>query len=97
MGLDQRPGVHVNGMQICPNLTLRRELKIGKYCKYEVIDVTISGGRAVLVKPAGKREAVVTLKGIQPNTRDEAFLGFLIFFGYVVTNKVIHGCLPRGQ
>ena len=73
MGLDQRPGVHVIGMQICPNgrgviyITLKRELKIGKYCKYEVIDVTISGGRALLVKPAGKREAVVTLKGIQPN------------------------------
>ena len=89
-------------MQICPNgrgviyITLKRELKIGKYCKYDVIDVTISGGRAVLVKPAGKREAVVTLKGIQPNTRDDAFLDFLKQFGHVVTNKVIHGVFTEG-
>ena len=102
LGLDQRPGVQVQGVQICPNgrgviyITLRKEIEIGKYCRYDVLDVTSSGVRAVLVKPAGKRVAVVTLKGIHPNTSDRTVIDYLAKFGSVVTTKVVYGVFPGG-
>ena len=102
LGLDQRPGVHVIGVQICPNgrgvifITLKKDLDIGRYCRYDVLDVTSSGTRAVLVKPAGKREVVVTLRGLHPNTGDETVIEYLGKFGPVVTNKVVYGVFPEG-
>ena len=74
LGLDSRAGVHIEGCQICPNgrgvifITLKKEVEIGNFCRYDVLDVTTSGIRAVLVKPAGKREVVVCIKGIHPNS-----------------------------
>ena len=74
LGLDARPGVHVEAAQICPQgrgvifITLRKELDPTRFCRHEVFEVTESGIRAVHVKPAGKREVVVTTKGIHPNT-----------------------------
>ena len=102
LGLDPRPGVQVVGIQICPNgrgviyITLKKEVEIDRYCKYDVLDVTSSGIRAVLVKPAGKRDVVVTLKGIHPNTRDETVIEYLGKFGQVVTTRVIHGVYSDG-
>ena len=58
--------------------------------------MTTSGIRAVLVKPAGKREAVVTIKGIHPNTKDEMVLDYLAKFGNVVTQKVVYGLYTEG-
>ena len=102
LGLDQKPGVQVHGIQICPNgrgviyITLKKEIDIGNYCRYNVLDVTSSGIRTVLVKPAGKREAVVTLKGIHPNTSDRTVIDYLSKFGSVVTNKVVYGVFTEG-
>ena len=67
LGFDTRPGIHLEEVQICPNgrgiiyLTLKKELDVGKFCCYDVIQVTSGGIRAVNVKPSGKREVVVTL------------------------------------
>ena len=77
LGFDMRPGIQVEGVQICPNgrgvlfITLKDNIDITKYCRYEIVDVNTTGVRATLIKPAGKRESVVTLKGVHPNTRDE--------------------------
>ena len=77
LGLDH---VHVEGVQICPQgrgvifITLKKQVDIARFCRYEVLEVTMSGIRAVLVKPAGQREVVITAKGIHPNTGDEAVL-----------------------
>ena len=71
LGLDSRPGVHVESVQICPNgrgvllITLKKEVPIDRFCHHDVFQVTQSGIRAVQVKPSGKREVVVTLKGVQ--------------------------------
>ena len=43
-----------------------------------------------MVKPAGKREVVVSLRGLNPNTRDTAVMSYLSRFGKMVTNKVVH-------
>ena len=102
LGLDQRPNVHVVGVQICPNgrgviyLTLKKEVEIEKYCRYDVLDVTASGIRAILAKPAGKRDVVITLQGVHPNTTDNTVLEYLAKFSKVMTNKVIYGVFSEG-
>ena len=102
LGLDQRPGVQVEGVQICPNgrgvilITLKNEVKIDRFCRYEAFEVTNTGIRSVLVKPAGKREVVVSLKGIHPNTRDDGVLDYLAKFAKVVTTKVVYGTFSEG-
>ena len=62
----------------------------------DVFEVTESGIRAVHVKPAGKREVVVTMKGIHPNTRDDGVMDYLSKYGKVVTSKVIYGVFGDG-
>ena len=102
IGLDQRPGVHVEGVQICPNgrgailITLKDSVNMENFCRHDVFQVTESGIRSTLVKPAGKREVVITMKGIHPNTRDNVVLEYLSKFGKVVTTKVVHGVFKDG-
>lgn len=102
VGLDPRPGIHVEGVQICPNgrgvllITLKKEVHIEQFCRHDVFEVTESGIRAVHVKPAGKREVVVTMKGIHPNTRDDGVMDYLSKYGTVVTSKVIYGTFGDG-
>ena len=92
IGLDSRPGVHVESVQICPNgrgvllITLKQEVPIAMFCRHDVLEVTQSGIRAVHVKPAGKRDVVVTMKGIHPNTRDDGLLG-----------QVWEACIQQGD
>ena len=102
LGLDPKPGIHVESVQICPNgrgvilITLKKDVPIERFCRHDVLEVTLSGICAVHVKPAGKREVVVTMKGIHPNTRDDGVIDYLSKFGRVVTTKVIHGMFGEG-
>ena len=97
LGLDPRPGIHVEGVQICPQgrgvifITLKKEVNIARFCRYDVLEVTQSGIRSVLVKSAGKREVVVTARGIHPNTKETVVTVYLGKFGKVFTGKVVHG------
>ena len=49
LGLDLRPGVQVEGVQMCPNgrgvilITLKDGVDIGNFCRYDVLQVTESG------------------------------------------------------
>ena len=94
--------MHVESCQICPNgrgvnlITLKDTIKIENFCRYDVFQVTESGIRSSLVKPAGKREVVVSMKGIHPNTRDNVVLDYLAKFGRIVTTKVVHGMFNDG-
>ena len=102
LGIDPRPGIHVEGVQICPQgrgviyITLKKQVQLSRFCKYEVLEVTRSGTRAVLTKPAGKREVVITARGLHPNTADEVVVDYLGKFGKVVTNKVVYGVFTEG-
>ena len=78
LGLDQRPGIHVEEVQICPQ---------GR----GVIFI-----RAVVVKPAVKREVVVTVRGLHPNTKDTVVVEYLGKFGEVSNNKVVYGIYGDG-
>ena len=87
LGLDLRPGLQVEGVQLCPNgrgvilITLKDNVCIENFCRYDVIQVTSSGIRSVLVKPAGKRDVLVTIRGLHPNTKDSVVLRYLAKFG----------------
>ena len=102
LGLDLRPGVHVEGVQLCPNgrgvilITLKDGVKVDSFCRYDVMQVTESGIRSSLIKQAGKREVVITVKGIHPNTKDSVVLDYLGKFGKIVTTKVVHGIFTDG-
>ena len=67
IGLDLRPGAQVEEVQICPSgrgvilITLRDNVKIEDFCRYDVLVISESGIRSSMMKPAGKEEVVVTL------------------------------------
>ena len=96
LGIDPRPGVHVEGVQICPSgkgvifITMRKEVDLHQFCRYESFEITASGIRSTMVKPAGKRAVVVSSRGLHPNARDTAVMSYLSRFGKMVTNKVVH-------
>ena len=102
LGIDPRPGDQVESVQICPTgrgvilITFRQGLNIERFSRYDVIEVTKAGIRAVHVKPAGKRDAVVTIKGLHPNTRDDGVINYLGKYGKIVTNKVVYGTFRDG-
>ena len=102
LGLDQRPGVQVESVQICPNgrsvilITLKQGVPVANFCRYDVFEVTAAGVRAIHVKPAGKRDAVVTIKGLHPNTRDDGVLNYMSKFAKPVTNKDVYGVFGEG-
>ena len=102
IGLDQRPGVHLECVQICPNgrgvilITLKDNIQIEQFCRYDVIVVNESGIRATMIKPAFKKEVIITIRGIHPNTRDSTVLDYLSKFGKIATTKVVHGTYTQG-
>ena len=102
LGLDSRPGVHVEGVQICPQgrgvifITLKKEVDPSRFCRHDVLEISESGIRSILVKAAGKREVVVTARGIHPNTREDVVMDYLGKFGKVFTSKVVHCVFSDG-
>lgn len=102
VGLDLLPGGQVEGVQICPNgrgvifITLKDHVEMEKFCSYDIIAITSSGIRGTMVKPAGKKEVVISIKGIHPNTKDSLVIDYLSKFGRVVSTKVVHGVFSEG-
>ena len=102
IGLVGGVGGNLEEVQICPNgrgvilFTLKKEAQIGNFCTHDVLEITASGIRATNFKPAGKREVVVNLKNIHPNTMDEGVMEYLNKFGKIVTKKVIYGVYGEG-
>ena len=76
--------MHVECVQVLSNwrgvilITLKESVKIEQFCRYDVMEVTNSGSRSTIIEPALKKEVVVTVKGIHPNTKDGSVLVFLL-------------------
>ena len=102
LGIVATPGADVESIQICPTgrgvilITFRQAIKIDQFSRYDVLEVTQSGIRAVNVKPAGRRDVVVSIKGLHPNTRDDGVIAYLSKYGKVVTTKVVYGTFGEG-
>ena len=102
LGIDPRQGAMVESVQICPSgkgfilVTFKQGIALDHYSRYDVLEVTRTGIRAVHVKPAGKRDVVVTIKGLHPNTRDDGVINYLSKYGKVVSTKVVYGTFGEG-
>ena len=48
------------------------------------------------MKPLNKREVVVSIKNVHPNTRDDDAIRYLNLFGKVTSSKVIYGVFGEG-
>ena len=89
-------------MQICPNgkgvifVTLKSDVAVDDFICHDLIEVNESGIRVVNIKAAGKREIVVHLKGLHPNTKDQGVLDYLAKFGKISTTRVIHSTFGDG-
>ena len=102
LGIDTRSSIQVESVQICPTgrgvilITFKQGVNIEKFSRYDVVEVTKTGIRAVQVKPCGKKDVVVTIKGLHPNTRDDGVLNYLGKYGKIITNKVVYGTFGEG-
>ena len=89
-------------VQICPSgrgvifITLKKEVQIEQFCCYDVLEVNNNGVRAINVKPLNKREVIVTIKNVHPNTRDDEAIRYLNLFGKVTSTKVVYGVFGEG-
>ena len=102
IGLGSLPIGQIEGVQICPNgkgviyVILKDGIKLDNFCKHDVFTVTQSGIRSTLIKPASKREIIVTIRGLHPNTRDSLVLDYLAKFGTILSTKVMYGSFLSG-
>ena len=93
---------HVEAVQICPNgrgviyVTLKGSISMENFVSYDVFEVNSAGVRVINVKAAGKRETVVTLRGLHPNTKDQGVIDYLTKFGKILTTKVVHCMYKEG-
>lgn len=73
LGVDLRPGVHIEGVQICPmgknviHVTLNKNVEIKKFCNKDLFEVK-KGIKISQIRASGQREVVLTVKGLHPNT-----------------------------
>ena len=102
LGADLRPGVHIEGVQICPmgrnviQVTLNKNVDITRFCNKEVYEVK-EGVRISQIRQSGRREVILTIKGLHPNTLDETVFGYLNCLGKVEKKKVIWIHSRRGH
>ena len=102
IGLTSVPKEQIETVQICPNgkgviyITLKDGIQLDRFCKQDVFTVTQSGIRSTFIKPASKKEVIVTIRGIHPNTRDSVVIDYLAKFGTILTTKVMYGSFLSG-
>ena len=94
LGVDLRPGVHIEGVQICPmgknviHVTLNKNVGIEKFCNKDLFEVK-QGVIIAQIRASGQREVILTIKGLHPNTLDETVINYLRAMGTVEKTKVI--------
>ena len=102
LGADLHPlGVHVESVQICPmgrnmiQVTLNKNVDIARFCNKEVFEIK-EGLRISPVRQSGKREVILTIKGLHPNTMEETVFKYLNCIGKVEKKKVIMDTYKEG-
>ena len=70
-------------------------IPLDKFCKSESIRVT-NKIKTGFIRPAGKKEVMVTLSGLEFNTPDTFVMEYLGKFGTVVTSSVIYDKYKEG-
>ena len=98
LGID---GSHFLGVSACPEgkpvvlITLHPSVDIKKFLYRNESYVVKEGVRTTAIRPAGKKDVLVTVSGLNPNIRDQAVIRYLEAHGKVSkTEKVIHHVFP---
>ena len=80
---------HFEGVSACPEgkpiilITLHASVDISKFLYRNESYMVKDGVRTTSIRPAGKREVLVTITGLHPNTKDQAVLRYLEHHGKV--------------
>ena len=98
LGID---GSHFEGVTACPEgkpvvfVTMHPTVNISKLLYINKSYVVKEGIRTTTIRPAGKKDVLVTVAGLHPNTKDQAVIRYLAAHGKVSqTDKVVHHVFP---
>ena len=97
-------GSHLVGASACPEgrpvvlITLHPSVDITRFLYKNESYVVKEGVRTTTIRPEGKKDKVVRVTGLHPNTKDQAVVKYLSAHGTVsTTEKVIHHVFPGNQ
>jgi hypothetical protein len=92
---------HLIGASACPEgrpvvlITLHPSVDITRFLYKNESYVVKEGVRTTIIRPEGKKEKVVKITGLHPNTKDQAVVKYLSAHGTVSTvDKIIHHVFP---
>ena len=92
---------HLLGVSACPEgkpvvlITLHASVDIHRFLYRNESYVVKQGVRTTTIRPEGKKEKLVKITGLHPNTKDQAVVKYLAAHGIVSPNaKVIHHVFP---
>ena len=98
LGID---GSQFEGVSACPEgkpvvlITLHPSVNIKRFLYRNESYVVKEGLRTTSIRPAGRKDVLVTVLGLHPNTKDQAVIRYLEAHGKVsTTDKVIHHVFP---
>ena len=101
LGADLRPGVHIEGVQICPlgknviQVTLNKNVDMSRFYNKDVLEIK-EGGRISQIRQSGKREVILTIKVLHPNALDDTVFKYLCCLKKVEKKKVILDTYKEG-
>ena len=92
---------HFLGVSACPEgrpvvlVTLHPSVDINRFLHRNESYIVKEGVRTTTIRPDGKKDKVIRISGLHPNTKDQAVLRYLAAHGKIVTTeKVIHHVFP---
>ena len=92
---------HFEGVSACPEgkpvvfITLHPSVDIRRFLYRKESYVVKEGVRTTTIRQEGRKEKVIKITGLHPNTKDQAVLKYLAAHGKVSTSeKVIHHVFP---
>ena len=97
-------GSEFEGVSACPEgkpvvlITLSPTVNINRFLYRNESYIVKEGVRTTSIRPAGRKDVLVTVSGLHPNTKDQAVIRYLEAHGKISrTEKVIHHVFPGAQ
>ena len=95
---------HFLGVSACPEgkpvvlITLHPSVDINKFLNKNESYIVKEGVRTTTIRQEGKKDKLIKISGLHPNTKDQAVIKYLAAHGKVNTNeRVIHHTFPGEQ
>ena len=94
-------GSQFEGVSACPEgkpvvlITLNQSVNINQFLNRNESYIVKDRVRTTSIRPAGRKDVLVTVFGLHPNTKDQAVIRYLEAHGKVSTSeKVVHHVFP---